>query len=93
MQRVESSGLNKRLGNDSGPKYFAESFGVPTLICYGPTDFLNNNPKTPRNLALYHDAECRPCHSEHCRQARRVCLDDLSEPEVEAAALRLWDAQ
>ncbi len=81
------------LGNDSGPKYFAEAFGVPTLICYGPTDFLNNNPQTPRNRALYHDAECRPCHSEHCSQARRVCLDDLTEREVQEAALALWDAR
>jgi len=78
------------LGNDSGPKYFAESYKVPTLICYGPTDFLNNNPDTPQNRVVFHAVPCRPCHSETCSQSRRVCLDDLSVQEVVLAAMELW---
>lgn len=78
------------LGNDSGPKYFAEAFRVPTLICYGPTDFRNNNPDSPRHPVAVRPVACRPCHSEHCRQTSRVCLDDLGEDEVLAQAERLW---
>lgn len=78
------------LGNDSGPKYFAEAFGVPTLICYGPTDFVNNNPVTPRNQVATRRQPCQPCHSEICRAGRRACLDDLSEEEVLKQALELW---
>ncbi len=81
------------IGNDSGPKYFAEAFGVPTLICYGPTDFINNNPEGPGRHVLYRDLPCRPCHSEVCRQERRACLDDLSADEVLQAARRLWAAR
>lgn len=78
------------LGNDSGPKYFAEAFGVPTLICYGPTDFVNNNPVTPRNRVATSPQPCQPCHSETCRASRRACLDDLGEEEVLKQALELW---
>jgi len=78
------------LGNDSGPKYFAEAFRVPTLICYGPTDFLNNNPNSPRHPAAYRDIPCRPCHSEMCRNERRACLDDLDEEDVFKRGLELW---
>jgi ADP-heptose:LPS heptosyltransferase len=78
------------LGNDSGPKYFAEAFGVPTLICYGPTDYRNNNPDSPRHRVAGVDLACRPCHSEQCRQARRICLDDLAEETVYNSAMELW---
>ncbi|MEW6517481.1 MAG: glycosyltransferase family 9 protein [candidate division FCPU426 bacterium] len=78
------------LGNDSGPKYFAEAFGVPTLICYGPTDSVNNNPSTPRTLVATCIQPCQPCHSETCRAGRRACLDDLSEDEVLKLAQSLW---
>lgn len=78
------------LGNDSGPKYFAEAFGVPTLICYGPTDHVNNNPGTSRNLVATQPQPCQPCHSEVCRAGRRACLDDVSEEAVFQQALALW---
>lgn len=79
------------IGNDSGPKYFAESFGVPTLICYGPTDFENNNPKTLKNQVLFHDIECRPCHSEICRISSRRCLDELTADQAIPVAEKLWE--
>jgi ADP-heptose:LPS heptosyltransferase len=79
------------IGNDSGPKYFAESFGVPTLICYGPTDFENNNPRTPKNQVLFRDIPCRPCHSETCRLGKRQCLDDLTVDQAIPAAMELWE--
>jgi ADP-heptose:LPS heptosyltransferase len=79
------------LGNDSGPKYFAEAFRVPTLICYGPTDYRNNNPATERNPVAGVEAACRPCHSEICRQGRRICLDDLSVETVYNSARELWN--
>ncbi len=81
------------MGNDSGPKYFAEAFRVPTLICYGPTDHVNNNPDTPQNRVAGVSVECRPCHSEQCRQARRICLDDLSEDTVYNLAMELWTSR
>ncbi len=81
------------LGNDSGPKYFAEAFKIPTLICYGPTDFINNNPNSPRHQVVFHEAACRPCHSEKCRMSARTCLDDLSVDEVFTRAVELWELQ
>jgi ADP-heptose:LPS heptosyltransferase len=78
------------LGNDSGPKYFAEAFGVPTLICYGPTDPVNNNPDSPRTAVAFHPVECRPCHSETCRRGERVCLDRLEPATVLELARGLW---
>ncbi|MCD4812158.1 glycosyltransferase family 9 protein [bacterium] len=79
------------LGNDSGPKYFAEAFGVPTLICYGPTDYVNNNPQRPQNQVACFQTECRPCHSEICRMPSRDCMNRISEDEVAARALKLWE--
>lgn len=79
------------LGNDSGPKYFAEAFRVPTLICYGPTDYINNNPASPRHPVAVREIACRPCHSERCRLERRECLDDLAVETVVRQALRLWE--
>lgn len=78
------------LGNDSGPKYFAEAFDVPTVICYGPTDFVNNNPDPPRHRVAFSPVECRPCHSETCRRGERVCLDRLGTEEVLDLARALW---
>ncbi|MBN1596634.1 glycosyltransferase family 9 protein [candidate division FCPU426 bacterium] len=78
------------LGNDSGPKYFAESYRVPTVICYGPTDFRNNNPDTPRHRVVCRDLPCRPCHTEKCRESRRMCLDDIQVEDVVSEALKLW---
>ena len=79
------------LGNDSGPKYFAEAFRVSTLICYGPTDFRNNNPASARHPVAGVEVACRPCHSEICRQPRRICLDDLSVEAVYNSAVKLWN--
>jgi ADP-heptose:LPS heptosyltransferase len=79
------------LGNDSGPKYFAEAFRVPTLICYGPTDFHNNNPASARHPVAGVTLDCRPCHSEICLQPRRICLDDLSVEAVYNSAWKLWN--
>lgn len=84
------SGAALFIGNDSGPKYFAEAFQVPTLICYGPTDFINNNPKSPFHVAIYRDVPCRPCHQEKCSQPARTCLDDLTVDEVLVKAFELW---
>lgn len=84
------SGCRLFLGNDSGPKYFAEAYNVPTLICYGPTDFINNNPSTPINVAAHLDIPCRPCHSEVCQKEKRICLDELSEKDVLRYAFQLW---
>ena len=81
------------LGNDSGPKYFAEAFKIPTLVCYGPTDFVNNNPDSPLHQVVFHDTPCRPCHSEKCRMPSRTCLDNLSVDEVFTRALELWKLQ
>lgn len=80
------------LGNDSGPKYFAEAFGVPTVICYGPTDFQNNNRDTPLHRVACRPVACRPCHSEICSQPRRACLDDLTVEEVAGLLLSAWEA-
>lgn len=77
------------IGNDSGPKYFAEGFKIPTLICYGPTDFNNNNPVSPIHLTAYHDVDCRPCHSEQCSQVKRYCLDNVTVDEVAKKAFAL----
>jgi lipopolysaccharide heptosyltransferase II len=70
------------LGNDSGPKYFAESYDIPSLICYGPTDEKNNHPLREPHRALAQKVDCRPCHSEICREPYRRCLDDLSVETV-----------
>jgi lipopolysaccharide heptosyltransferase II len=78
------------VGNDSGPKYLAESFKIPTLIFYGPTDYLNNNPNHSRHVVAVRDVSCRPCHSERCRAGRRACLDDLSVDEVFEKAQKLY---
>lgn len=92
LRQVAAIISNSRLfiGNDSGPKYFAEAFKVPTLICYGPTDFHNNNPVSPINLTAYEDVSCRPCHQEQCRQPGRICLDRLSVAKVTKQAFELW---
>lgn len=84
------SGAALFIGNDSGPKYFAEAFKVPTLICYGPTDFVNNNPKSPFHVPVYRDVPCRPCHQEQCSQSTRQCLDDLTVEDVLSKAFELW---
>ena len=78
------------VGNDSGPKYLAEAFSVPTLICYGPTDYINNNPPSALRRVAVRDVPCRPCHSERCREPRRVCLDDLDVDAVYAELASLW---
>jgi len=74
------------IGNDSGPGHLAASCGVPPLTIFGP--------QLPEWFAPLHPAaqwlEGKPCPykpcSDYCRFPRPLCIQDITEDEVFAAA-------
>ena len=80
------------LGNDSGPKYIAEAFKVPTVICYGPTDYINNIPPKPEfcHTVATNKVHCQPCNLLTCPQTRPYCLADLTVEQVLELAMKVY---
>ncbi|HTI49327.1 MAG TPA: lipopolysaccharide heptosyltransferase II, partial [Planctomycetaceae bacterium] len=74
---------------DSGPRHFAQPFGVPVVTLFGPTHTAWSETYYNRGLHLQLDLECGPCQQRVCPLAHHRCMRDLSVDWVFRAATTL----
>jgi ADP-heptose:LPS heptosyltransferase len=80
---------NGYVGLDSGPAFLADAVAVPSVILYGPGDFIRWHPHTtiaPR-INIHHKLGCSPCNNKICPKSDSTCLcmDAISLDEVKNA--------
>ena len=78
------------LVSDSGPRYYAEAFGVPCVALVGP----NFNEVTARisetvELVRLPGLECAPCLERTCPLGHHRCMTELTPAHVLAGVERL----
>lgn len=83
------------ISNDSGVGHIAASYGVPTLVFFGPTiPEFGFRPIGEKALALEYEGvlRCRPCslHGEKpCRRKDKLCLSGIPPERVLNSIRRL----
>lgn len=72
------------VANDTSLVHLAAVNGVPSVVIYGPTDPVKNEPWDVSSRIVRKEMECAPCYryaTPHCRLNYR-CLRDISVGEV-----------
>lgn len=81
------------VGNDSGMNHIAESYGVPCLTLFGPTDpKFGFSPHGKASRFLSKDMYCKPCSTTGktpCYRDRHYCMEEISVGEVEKNVLEM----
>jgi heptosyltransferase-2 len=74
---------------DSGPRHFAQPFGVPVVTLFGPTHTAWSETHYDRGLHLQLELDCGPCQQRVCPLAHHRCMRDLGVDWVFRAATTL----
>lgn len=74
---------------DSGPRHFAQPFGVPVVTLFGPTHTAWSETFYDRSLHLQIDVDCGPCQERVCPLKHHKCMRDLRVEWVFKAAVTL----
>lgn len=81
------------VGNDSGMNHIAESYGVPCLTLFGPTDpKFGFKPHGSASRFLSRDMYCKPCSTTGktpCYRDRHYCMEEISVDEVKKNVLEM----
>jgi lipopolysaccharide heptosyltransferase II len=83
------------IGNDSGPRYLAVAFEVPTVTIFGPTDAANATPPEEKHLAVVAEVPCLVCNQTTCPfkpndEQHQQCMRKLSSVQVMTAVRQIW---
>jgi heptosyltransferase-2 len=76
------------LSNDSGAMHVASALGVPTVVVFGPTDWIATAPAGPFAHIVRQPVECSPCMLRDCPIDHR-CMKAVTSEQVAQAALEL----
>jgi heptosyltransferase-2 len=63
---------------DSGPRHFAQPFGVPVVTLFGPTHPAWSATGHPDEATLQLKIDCGPCQQRTCPLKHHLCMRDLS---------------
>lgn len=72
---------------DSGPRHFAQPFGVPVVTLFGPTHRAWSDTGDPQATHLQIPVDCGPCQHRTCPLKHHRCMRDLSVESVFDAVL------
>lgn len=79
--------LNLFITNDSGLMHVADTFGVPIVAIFGPTDPNATSPFSPDHAVVRKPVFCSPCLLRDCpidhRCMAQIGVEDVWEPAVE----------
>ncbi len=75
------------VSNDSGPMHLANSFGVPVIAVFGPTDPQITGPFQQPSAVVKKDTDCWPCRHRECPTDHR-CMGNISAADVYKAGER-----
>ena len=67
---------------DSGPRHFAQPFGIPVVTLFGPTHIAWSETYYNRAVHLQEDVDCGPCQKRVCPLKHHRCMKDLSVDRV-----------
>lgn len=67
---------------DSGPRHFAQPFGVPVITLFGPTHIGLSETYDPQAVHLQIPIECGPCQQRICPLGHHACMRDLTVDRV-----------
>jgi len=70
---------NLYIGGDTGPMHIASLMGIPTVVIYGPTDPIENEP-FGNHIKVREEVGCNPCHKYSCKEL--VCMKAISADGV-----------
>lgn len=84
------------VGNDSGMNHIAESYGVPCLTLFGPTDpRFGFAPHGAKSRYISKDMFCKPCSTTGktpCYRDRHYCMEEISVDEVLKTTLEMLES-
>ena len=83
--------LSLMVTNDSGPRHFAASFGVPVVTIIGPTNPEWSDTGYEKGIQLQAKIDCGPCMLRRCPSDHR-CMKEITPEMVIEAAERLLGA-
>jgi heptosyltransferase II len=63
---------------DSGPRHFAQPFGVPVVTIFGPTHQQWSDTSDAHAVHLQIQVDCGPCQRRTCPLKHHRCMQDLS---------------
>jgi heptosyltransferase-2 len=63
---------------DSGPRHFAQPFGVPAITLFGPTHQAWSDTNDAHAVHLQVKVDCGPCQLRKCPLKHHRCMHDLS---------------
>lgn len=78
------------ISNDSGLMHVAAAIGTPTVGIFGPTSPYHWAPLNGLAATMVQtktELSCQPCHKPVCHANHHLCMRDIFEKEVVAAAL------
>jgi len=67
------------IGGDTGPLHIASLVDTPTVVIYGPTDPVVNEP-LGRHVKIRKDVGCNPCRNRNCETL--LCLEAIAVNDV-----------
>jgi len=83
------------IGNDSGMNHIAESYGVPCLTLFGPTDpKFGFSPHGNASGYIYKNLWCSPCSTtgkKKCFRKSHFCMEAITPEEVLERTLHLLE--
>jgi len=79
------------ISNDSGPAHLASSFGINTIVLFGPTLPEITAPRSERVKIFQDDIGCKlPCYQIDCPDNR--CMQSISVEQIFATVKRIFDS-
>jgi len=85
-------GIIKRLSllitNDTGPRHFASSFGIPSVVLIGATNPRWTTNNDSKQIVLMKVPVCGPCHLRNCPMNHQ-CMRNIKPADVVQAAEKL----
>ena len=80
---------NLLVTNDTGPRHYAVSFDIPTIVLMGPTNPLFTASHLEKTVVLRHELDCAPCHEKKCPHTHHNCMKMISPDDVLQASVNL----
>jgi heptosyltransferase-2 len=74
---------------DSGPRHFAQPFGVPVITLFGPTHIAWSETHYDQAVHLNVPVPCGPCQQRECPLGHHRCMTELTVDRVFGAAKRV----
>lgn len=91
--KVLARGARLMVCNDTGPRHYANAFGVPTVTLFGPTHQAWTDTDYAGEIKLQVPVECGPCQLKTCPLDLRCMTGLTTDMVMEAVADVLARAQ